>query len=185
MSSVCTAGVCLRQVGVLLGLAVYNGVLLDAAFPPALYKKLLALPLALPDLADLRHPPPPRSCRPHGPRRTGHTRTAEPAPRPGEPRTCRKERRASGAASLARATLCSRRAGQTTRAGRPGPGQATHTVCYVWVWESDFLRCLTMRRRPPPLLNPSYTPPTIPPACCQGEHAQSAARLRSRGPWAP
>ena len=38
----------------LLGLAVYNGVLLDAAFPHALYKKLLARPLGLPDLADLR-----------------------------------------------------------------------------------------------------------------------------------
>ena len=43
-----------RQVGILMGLAVYNGVLLDVAFPPALYKKLLARPLALPDLADLR-----------------------------------------------------------------------------------------------------------------------------------
>jgi ubiquitin-protein ligase E3 A len=38
--------------GVLVGLAVYNAVLLDVAFPPALYRKLLGLPLGLEDMID-------------------------------------------------------------------------------------------------------------------------------------
>jgi ubiquitin-protein ligase E3 A len=38
--------------GVLVGLAVYNSVLLDVAFPQALYRKLLGLPLGLEDMID-------------------------------------------------------------------------------------------------------------------------------------
>jgi hypothetical protein len=37
-------------IGILLGLAIYNGVLLDCAFPLAVYKKLLGLPVGLYDL---------------------------------------------------------------------------------------------------------------------------------------
>jgi ubiquitin-protein ligase E3 A len=39
-------------VGVLVGLALYNGVLLDVHFPLAVYRKLLGLPLGLEDLVD-------------------------------------------------------------------------------------------------------------------------------------
>lgn len=39
-------------VGVVLGLALYNGVLIDAHFPSALYRKLLNLPLGLEDIVD-------------------------------------------------------------------------------------------------------------------------------------
>ena len=42
-----------KLVGILMGLAVYNGVLLDVNFPPVLYRKLLGRPLSLADLADL------------------------------------------------------------------------------------------------------------------------------------
>lgn len=38
--------------GVLVGLAVYNSVLLDVTFPQALYRKLLGLPLGLEDMID-------------------------------------------------------------------------------------------------------------------------------------
>lgn len=38
--------------GILVGLAVYNSVLLDVHFPQAVYRKLLALPLGLEDLID-------------------------------------------------------------------------------------------------------------------------------------
>lgn len=38
--------------GVLLGLAVYNSVLIDTHFPPVIYRKLLGLPLGLEDLLD-------------------------------------------------------------------------------------------------------------------------------------
>jgi len=38
--------------GVLVGLAVYNGVLLDVHFPQAVYRKLLGLPLGLEDMVD-------------------------------------------------------------------------------------------------------------------------------------
>jgi ubiquitin-protein ligase E3 A/E3 ubiquitin-protein ligase HERC4 len=38
--------------GVLVGLAVYNSVLLDVNFPPAVYRKLLGLPLGLEDMVD-------------------------------------------------------------------------------------------------------------------------------------
>ncbi|CAN0056277.1 unnamed protein product [Phaeothamnion confervicola] len=40
-------------IGTLMGLAVYNAVLLDVRFPLAVYKKLLGLPLCLNDLEDL------------------------------------------------------------------------------------------------------------------------------------
>ena len=39
-------------VGVLVGLAVYNSVLLDVHFPTAVYRKLLGLPLGLEDMVD-------------------------------------------------------------------------------------------------------------------------------------
>mmetsp|Transcript_22215 Transcript_22215/g.33139 ORF Transcript_22215/g.33139 Transcript_22215/m.33139 type:complete len:286 (+) Transcript_22215:103-960(+) len=39
-------------VGILVGLALYNGVLLDVHFPSAVYRKLMALPLALEDMVD-------------------------------------------------------------------------------------------------------------------------------------
>ena len=38
--------------GVLVGLALYNGVLLDVHFPQAVYRKLLGLPLGLEDMVD-------------------------------------------------------------------------------------------------------------------------------------
>lgn len=38
--------------GILVGLAVYNGVLLDVHYPPAVYRKLLGLPLGFEDLFD-------------------------------------------------------------------------------------------------------------------------------------
>lgn len=38
--------------GILVGLAVYNSVLLDVQFPQAVYRKLLALPLGLEDMVD-------------------------------------------------------------------------------------------------------------------------------------
>ena len=38
--------------GILVGLAVYNGVLLDVLFPQAVYRKLLGLPLGFEDLFD-------------------------------------------------------------------------------------------------------------------------------------
>ncbi|XP_013380090.1 ubiquitin-protein ligase E3A-like [Lingula anatina] len=41
-----------EMVGIVLGLALYNGVILDVRFPNALYKKLQALPLSLADLMD-------------------------------------------------------------------------------------------------------------------------------------
>jgi len=41
-----------ERVGVIFGLALYNGVLLDVHFPLALYRKLLDLPLGLEDLID-------------------------------------------------------------------------------------------------------------------------------------
>ena len=41
-------------VGILVGLAVYNSVLLDVRFPSAVYRKLLGLPLGLEDLVDSR-----------------------------------------------------------------------------------------------------------------------------------
>ncbi|KAL3906342.1 MAG: hypothetical protein SGILL_009307, partial [Bacillariaceae sp.] len=39
-------------VGVLVGLALYNSVLLDIHFPPVVYRKLLGLPLGLEDMVD-------------------------------------------------------------------------------------------------------------------------------------
>ncbi len=71
-----------------MGLAVYNGVLLDVAFPPALYKKLLARPLALPDLADIRSPPP--HTHTHAQR---HTRSQDVGSKtgPGEISQCRDQ----------------------------------------------------------------------------------------------
>jgi hypothetical protein len=39
-------------VGILVGLAVYNSVLLDVNFPAAIYRKLLGMPLGLEDLPD-------------------------------------------------------------------------------------------------------------------------------------
>jgi len=41
-----------KQVGALLGLAVYNDVLVDVNFPPVLYKKLLGMEAGLDDLQD-------------------------------------------------------------------------------------------------------------------------------------
>ena len=41
-----------EMVGVLVGLALYNGVLIDVHFPSAVYRKLLNLPLGLEDLVD-------------------------------------------------------------------------------------------------------------------------------------
>lgn len=38
-------------IGVVLGLAIYNGVILDVHFPLCVYKKLLDLPVGLTDLA--------------------------------------------------------------------------------------------------------------------------------------
>lgn len=40
-------------VGVIIGLAIYNGVILDLNFPKAFYKKLIGFPLQLDDLKDL------------------------------------------------------------------------------------------------------------------------------------
>jgi len=42
-----------RLVGIIVGLAIFNGVLLDVSFPRALYKKLLGLPVGLTDLIEL------------------------------------------------------------------------------------------------------------------------------------
>jgi len=42
-----------RLVGIIVGLAIFNGVLLDVAFPRALYKKLLGLPVGLTDLIEM------------------------------------------------------------------------------------------------------------------------------------
>ncbi|XP_065837402.1 probable E3 ubiquitin-protein ligase HECTD2 isoform X2 [Oscarella lobularis] len=41
-------------VGILLGLAIYNGVILDVHFPSAVYKKLQGVPLTLDDLVDVQ-----------------------------------------------------------------------------------------------------------------------------------
>ncbi|GFR49164.1 hypothetical protein Agub_g11185, partial [Astrephomene gubernaculifera] len=41
-----------RLVGALLGLAIYNGIILDVHFPQAVYKKLLGEPVGLPDLTE-------------------------------------------------------------------------------------------------------------------------------------
>ncbi|GIL93359.1 hypothetical protein Vretifemale_20765 [Volvox reticuliferus] len=41
-----------RLVGVVLGLAIYNGVILDVHFPQTVYKKLLGEPVGLPDLEE-------------------------------------------------------------------------------------------------------------------------------------
>ena len=41
-----------EMIGVLVGLALYNNVLLDVRFPPAVYRKLLGLPLGLEDIVD-------------------------------------------------------------------------------------------------------------------------------------
>jgi ubiquitin-protein ligase E3 A len=46
-------GTILTYTGQLIGLAIYNGVILDLSFPSALYKKLLRLPVTLADLAEL------------------------------------------------------------------------------------------------------------------------------------
>jgi ubiquitin-protein ligase E3 A len=43
----------IRLVGLLLGLAIYNGVILDIHFPPVLYKKLMGKPVTLEDLMTL------------------------------------------------------------------------------------------------------------------------------------
>ena len=43
-----------HRVGVLFGIAVYNGILVDAHFPALLYKKLLGLEPTLDDLTDFR-----------------------------------------------------------------------------------------------------------------------------------
>lgn len=43
----------MQLVGALIGLAIYNSVLLDVHFPLALYKKLQGLPVGLDDLAEL------------------------------------------------------------------------------------------------------------------------------------
>jgi hypothetical protein len=42
-----------KLVGMLLGLAVYNSVILDVHFPLALYKKLMTVPVTLQDLRQL------------------------------------------------------------------------------------------------------------------------------------
>lgn len=42
-----------KLVGLLLGLAVYNSVILDLHFPLALYKKLMDVPIGLSDLRQL------------------------------------------------------------------------------------------------------------------------------------
>merc|ERR1719334_2164732 len=42
-----------RFVGILLGLAVYNGIIIPAQFPLALYKKMLGQPCVLSDLAEM------------------------------------------------------------------------------------------------------------------------------------
>jgi hypothetical protein len=39
----------------LLGIAIYNGVILDIHFPRVLYKKLMGIPVGLQDLHDV-HP---------------------------------------------------------------------------------------------------------------------------------
>ncbi len=52
-SSVATAEDC-RLVGTVLGLAIYNGVILDVRLPRAVYKKLFHIPLTLSDLYELR-----------------------------------------------------------------------------------------------------------------------------------
>ena len=44
-----------RLLGSLVGLAVYNSVILDVSFPMAFYRKLLGRPVGLRDLADV-HP---------------------------------------------------------------------------------------------------------------------------------
>lgn len=50
----CTTAPCrLQLVGALIGLAIYNSVLLDVHFPLALYKKLQGLPVGLDDLEEL------------------------------------------------------------------------------------------------------------------------------------
>lgn len=43
----------IKLIGLLLGLAIYNGVILDVHFPQALYKKLMDQPVSLRDLKDL------------------------------------------------------------------------------------------------------------------------------------
>ena len=43
-----------QLVGVVLGLAIYNGVILDVHFPPVVYKKLMG---HKPTLRDLQVPP--------------------------------------------------------------------------------------------------------------------------------
>jgi ubiquitin-protein ligase E3 A len=43
----------LKLVGRLIGLAIYNGVILDIHFPVAVYKKLMDVPVTLGDLAQL------------------------------------------------------------------------------------------------------------------------------------
>jgi len=48
-------GLKFELVGIILGLAIYNGVILDLAFPTAMYRKLLNYPCSLQDLRDL-HP---------------------------------------------------------------------------------------------------------------------------------
>lgn len=42
-----------RLVGRLIGLAIYNGVILDVHFPMALYKKLKSVPVTLEDLREV------------------------------------------------------------------------------------------------------------------------------------
>ena len=42
-----------RLIGVLLGLAIYNGVILDIRFPFIIYKKLMDQPLTFEDLQDV------------------------------------------------------------------------------------------------------------------------------------
>lgn len=42
-------------IGLILGLAIYNSIILDVRFPPSIYKKLLGEPVGLADMA-VSHP---------------------------------------------------------------------------------------------------------------------------------
>lgn len=42
-----------QLIGILLGLAIYNGVILDIHFPFVMYKKLMGVPLAFADIKEV------------------------------------------------------------------------------------------------------------------------------------
>lgn len=41
-------------IGIILGLAIYNGVILDVHFPTVLYKKLMSVPVTFEDVKELQ-----------------------------------------------------------------------------------------------------------------------------------